>query len=264
MRVLRFDFTGLGSSEGEFANTELQLERGRPRRRRRPPPRPTTARSDAARRPQPRAAQRCWRPRRRSPRSRRSPPSPRRSIPATSPTSSRTSRSTRSRTTARRTVSLAGRPVHHPQAVPRRRERPERLTDAIRLVGAGPAGHALTRRQPRRHRQRPQDLRGGAAPEELRHPRRRRPPRHRPHRRRLRRVGSWGPGRRATSPQPEKPRIRRPRDTSSWEEAGPGASPVRPCGQPHLRRRRARGHRRRHRTEPLRPGPRRGSAPARR
>ena len=131
-----------------------------------------------------------------------------------------------------------GRPaVPHPQAVPRRHLRPE-AAEAVARPGRRAAGPALAGRRAGRHRQRPPDLRGRAAPEELRLARRRRPPALRSRRRRLRRRAD----RRLGGPLPARsPRGRADRGRVSGRRGGrhrrlhPGG----PRGPPHAPRRRA-------------------------
>ena len=148
--VLRFDFTGLGSSEGDFANSHLLLERRRSRARRRPSARNPQGAGDPDR-PQPR--------RRRDPGRRRTNSGCQggrhhrralRSRPCHRPVQG----SHRGHPQARQGRSLARRPaVPDQQRIPRRHRR-ARPDGACRQAAQGAAGHAFADRRHRRHRQR--------------------------------------------------------------------------------------------------------------
>ena len=169
--VLRFDFTGLGASEGEFANTTFFIQRRRPGRRREPPAQDASGARDPDR-PQPRRRRRA---RRREPGAggargrdhRGAAP-----IRTTSPACSR-SASPRSTRRARSRSRSPGRPFRI------RKEflddvAKQKLEQCLARPAQGAAGAAFADRRSGRHRARERDLHRREAPEELRVAQRRR------------------------------------------------------------------------------------------
>ena len=256
--MLRFDFTGLGSSEGEFANTNFTsnvddlVAAADMLRDRYEAPRLLIGHSLggaavlAACSPDPRGHGR----RHRSPH----PPTPP-TLPMCSPATPST------RSTRRRGRGRARRPtVPHPTPVPRRHRCPE-ARRRRRHAWRGPARHALAGRQARRCRPRPTHLRKRPAPEELLSPRRRRPPPHQPRPTPptcARVLATWASRylpQTAITDAPQPPNATKER--SSSKKPAPGRSPNRVRRPPRPHGRRTHRHRRRQRTQPLRAAARR-------
>ena len=168
--VLRFDFTGLGSSEGDFANStfssnvaDLVRAADHLRETRKAPGDPD--------RPQPR---RRRHPRRRRANSGRQGRRHHRRALRSRPCHRPVQGSHRGHPQARQGRGLARRPaVPHHARIPRRHRR-ARPDGACHQAAQGAAGHAFADRRHRRHRQRHAHLRRGQTSQEFRLARRRR------------------------------------------------------------------------------------------
>ena len=181
--VLRFDFTGLGQSGGDFADSSFSsniddivcaaaLSRRRTMRRRRS----SSATASAARR--------CSRRRSGSRKRARWRRSARPYDPRHVEHLIRNKEELLAKGEA--TVDIGGRPFHVRKRFPRR-PRAARPVEDDRLAPQGAPHPALAARYDRADRQRREDLHGREAPQELRLARRRRSPAHEGRRRRLRR-----------------------------------------------------------------------------
>ena len=162
--TLRFDFTGLGSSEGDFANATFSSNVADLVARRRPSAQDAQGAGDPDR-PQPR--------RRRDPRRRRTDSGSKGGRHHRRAVGSRACHgpvqgSCRAHPRARQGRGVAGgAALHHQARVPRRRRRAAPARPG-RAAAQGAAGDAVADRRHRRHRQRHAHLRRRETPEELR------------------------------------------------------------------------------------------------
>ena len=259
--VLRFDFTGLGGSDGDFANTNftsnvadlvsaadyLRDNARRPHDPHRPLP-------GRRRRPGRRRAH----PARPAP----SPPSGHPPTPSTCCTCSRRA-GARSRRPARPRSAWPSRPFRiRKQFLDDVADQPQ--ADRIRRLGAALLVMHSPDRRDGRHRQRPHHLRRRPPPEVVRLPRRRRPPAHPSRRRPLRCLGAGVLGmqvpRRRRPPSSAPPRRPRQSRAGAGRRVRERSRPLRPThhGRPTpAERRRADPGRPRHRPLAVRPAARR-------